>query len=187
MIGWEGNFGGVKSMFKKVFSIFFVFLLVLVFVVGVQAANTEQLSVGVEPQNGFWEGWKIYDTDRLSNSYGSWKDGPSGWGPSEITLTNSYSVSHSFSGTLYVSQGAVEAAVGYQISGTYTYSTSYKVSPPEGEKWQIIFREVYKRHKVTQRKYVHLDGQDIWTNEYAYVYTKGFLTWDYDYKIIDYR
>lgn len=157
--------------------------------VDTHVVNAETNSTGsiITPQDSYWTGWKIYSKTQLSNSYGTWKDGPSGWGPGTLTLSNGYSVTHSYSGTLVVSKSSVEASVGYAISGSYTYTASYSVNPPCGEKWKITFREVYKNHKVTQRKYEHIDGQDYWLNEYAYVYTKGFLTWDYDYKVIDNR
>jgi hypothetical protein len=154
-----------------------------------QAASAKENSPNgvITPEGAYWEGWKIYSKTQLSDVYGSWINGPSGWGPGTLGWSQSIGVTNTYSGTLKVSKGSVDASVGFNISTSYTRTASYSVTPPSNQQWTIIYRKRYDKWKVTQRKYYHLDGRDYWYNTYEYVYPQKFDNFSYDYKITGYR
>jgi hypothetical protein len=131
---------------------------------------------------GYYYAWKIYSKAKLSDVYGPWWNGPSGWGPGNITLSDGKSVSNSYTGTLKVSKSKVDASVGFNISTTYSRTTSYSVPVPSGKEYTIIYRRRYDKWKVVQRQYMHVDHTNKWTNNYATIYPKKFDFFSYDWK-----
>ncbi|MGO5013368.1 hypothetical protein ACTQ5K_16095 [Niallia sp. Sow4_A1] len=142
---------------------------------------------GITPNAYMFTEWRIYSKSQLSDVYGSWIAGPSGWGPSRLSWSDRIGVSNSYTGTLKVSKSAVDASVGFSISTSYTKTATYSVEPPSNQEWTIMYRKRYDKWKVTQRTYRHEGSTHYWTSDYAYVYPKKFDNFSYDYNVTDTR
>ena len=72
--------------------------------------------------------WNIVQKSRVSNEYGSWRYGPSGYGKGTITLTNSTSsgitVTNTISGS-FTSIATISASLGVSINQAIAHSVSY--------------------------------------------------------------
>jgi hypothetical protein len=116
----------------------------------------------------------------VGQSYGSWINGVSGSGPSNLTLSKGVSVSHTYSGTLTATKSAVSAAVGFSISKTWSTNASYSVNVPKGQRYMIQYRKVYKKYKVGQKAYIN----STYTGQTKYVYPKKYSHLEYRWKRI---
>lgn len=131
--------------------------------------------------------WKVTSKTTVGHPYGSWRNGPSGKGPSTLSLTNSsgcnLSVSNTISGS-YTSVADISNALNVSIGVSIEHSASYSVKPPKGKRYQIIYRPQYKKVKVIQTKYYRIDGYDTKTSDTKVSYVKIFENWDYSWKEI---
>ena len=129
-------------------------------------------------------GWEIYSKKAISTHYGAWRDGPSGRGPSRLSINSSTTFNRAFtnsiSGSYPIGEGQVGASLGVTIGKAKTYGTSYSIKIPKGKRQQIIFRSVYKRYEVKQRYY----AKGTLTGKKATCYVDVFSHWDYDFKNI---
>ncbi|HHW95439.1 MAG TPA: hypothetical protein GX736_05900 [Mogibacterium sp.] len=131
--------------------------------------------------------WKVTSKKVASYPYGGWRKGPSGKGPAKISLTNSqgynYSVTNTISGS-YTSVATIESALNVTIGKAKTYSASYSVNVPKGNRYQIIYRPQFKRYKVVQTQYYRIDGYSTKTGKTKTCYVKIFSNWDYSWNKI---
>ncbi|MCA5013633.1 MULTISPECIES: hypothetical protein [unclassified Enterococcus] len=128
--------------------------------------------------------WSIESKTSAGNTYGPWRNGPSGKGKATLSATNSNtsnrSVSASISGDYPIGKGKIGSSVGVTIGESKTYGVSYSRVIPAGKKEQIIFRPVYKMTKVKQRQYV----AGAKTNTVKTATVKSFSHWEYSFKSI---
>ncbi|HEX9034307.1 MAG TPA: hypothetical protein VF834_20880 [Streptosporangiaceae bacterium] len=59
------------------------------------------------------------------------------WGPGTLSMTRTETIANSFSSSYTVSADAVSATVGFSVTQTYSVGTSYSISVPANQKWQI--------------------------------------------------
>ncbi len=145
----------------------------------------EEIPSSITPDgNNYWEEWRVWSVWQLNDVSGPWLDGPIGDGPGTVTLSQSTTVSNSFSGTLRVTKGNLDASVGFNTTASWSQTASYSVTPPAGQRWQIIYRGIYEMWEVTQRNAVRLDGQWYWTNQFAYVYAYRWKTWQFSWRVL---
>lgn len=133
--------------------------------------------------------WRIDSKTVVStNNYGSWRNGPSGKGPSSLTVNSSTSINRTFtnslSGSAKVSTGSIGASLGVSLGVTKNYGTSYTIKVPKGAKRQIIFRPRYKTIKIVQRQWEQRQpgGKVTGTSKTVAAYVNVFENWDYSYK-----
>lgn len=133
----------------------------------------------------YWE--NTYDF--YSYGYGSWRNGPSGRGPSSLSVSHADSTTYNFNFTNSISGkffniGKIASALDIEIGVEKTYGTNYSVSVPSGKKYQLIFRPHYRVIKVTQTQFLRMDGYTTKTGAVNVSYVKIFENWDFDWKII---
>lgn len=126
--------------------------------------------------------YKITSKTVSGYAYGGWRQGPSGWGISHLTLNNSTATSISFqtsiSGSYPIGKGQIGSSLGVTIGKTSQYGTSYSYDIPKGEHAQIIYRSHYKIIKVVQREYINGFASQTYKTAYVHV----FVNWDYNHK-----
>lgn len=120
--------------------------------------------------------WVVKQTSGPSTVYGSWKTIASGWGPGSLSKTVSETRSNSYTGTLSASKSAVNAAVGFNITGSKTVSVTYSGSIKAGKQGFLQTRPVYKKYTVKQ-EYIKLGK----VQQTKYVYPRKF--WITDHRI----
>lgn len=118
--------------------------------------------------------WKISSTSGPTTTYGSWTTEASGKGPGTLSQTVSKTVSNGYSGTLSVTESALTAAVGFDVSTSKTVSNTYSGEVASGKTGKLQVRPVYNRYAVKQ-EYVKLGKV---TNT-SWVYPKKFTHLDY--------
>lgn len=134
--------------------------------------------------------WVVKSKSVDRYEHGGWRNGPSGKGPSTLSINSGYSINRSFTNTVTGSTPAgvstIGSSVGVTIGSAKTYGTSYSISIPKGAHRQIIFRSVYKVYKVVQRKHERITGMsyDKALNQYKTAYVTKFDHWDYSWKNI---
>ncbi|QSQ09585.1 hypothetical protein H0A61_01960 [Koleobacter methoxysyntrophicus] len=131
---------------------------------------------------GYWEYWKVVEVGSQYWTYSSWEIGASGTGykGDSIAYGEQKSWSSTYSGTLKCSKNEIEASVGYSFTNSGSQWASYTAYfEYDGQYIEIQVRSVYKTKSVKQQKWIHNDGYDVPTGEYAYVYPKGWDHWDY--------
>lgn len=98
-------------------------------------------------------------------TYGGWRNGIEGTGSkagSTMTLSKRVSVSNSYSGSLAVSKGYLDAVVGYNTTATKETTASYTTTLRPGKKSVIQFRQVNK--KQTWKQTTIISGRVTSTN-----------------------
>lgn len=114
--------------------------------------------------------WRIKSTSGPARVYDGWRTHASGWGPGSLSRTVTATHSNSYSGTLSVSKSVVDAAVGFNITSSFSNSITYSGNIASGKLGYLQTREVYDRYTVTQQ-YIKL-GSVIDTK---YVYPRKYL------------
>lgn len=144
-------------------------------------SNSGNVDSTVQPQTHWVPQWKVDSTSYYTYSYGAWRNGPSGKGPSTLTISDSdtynFQVTNTISGS-YGNLKVIEASLGVTIGRAITHSDSYSHEVPAGKRQQIIYRPGFEVHKVVESKYTQF-GKKLETRT-SYVYI--FDSWDFSYK-----
>lgn len=131
--------------------------------------------------------WNIVQKSRVSNEYGSWRYGPSGYGKGTITLTNSTSsgitVTNTISGS-FTSIATISASLGVSINQAIAHSVSYSHYIPAGQHHQIIYRPYFAVYKVVQKQYYVDHGSSVPTGNTKTCYVRVWINWDYSWRNI---
>lgn len=108
--------------------------------------------------------WKIESKELVDNSvYGAWTTVdevvvPKKDAPMNIKCKGSIKYSHSISGTLQVSKGAIESSLGFKLSETNEVSTSITKEKAGAGTWYFKLRPVKYKYKIVQRLYKVVPG-----------------------------
>ncbi|AEC52353.1 hypothetical protein PNA2_1438 [Pyrococcus sp. NA2] len=156
-------------------------ILVWVLIIGtVGLVNARPTNNEILPQDGggYWELWKVESVEEIGSTYGEWTtlDETMGYAGQTYSFTTQVSWSHKVSGSLMVTYKMLSAALGFDVleSGTVQVTISGKFEH-DGQKIAFQVRPKYMRHKVVQRKYIHIDGQNYPTNERRTLWVDEFL------------
>ncbi|MCD6156002.1 MAG: hypothetical protein J7J32_03030 [Candidatus Atribacteria bacterium] len=161
--------------------------------VGVTAgsAMAEPIESGqVKPQDagGYWEIWKVEEVEDLGITYGSWitLDEAVGYAGQEYSFSTWVSWSHKISGTVMVTYSVLSAALGFDVlaSGAVQVTISGEFEH-DGQVVAFQVRPKYNEYRVTQRKYIHIDGQNYPTDEIEKVWVKKFLLYQKQAKLLN--
>jgi len=148
--------------------------------------ETEEETTEIQPMSsigGYIDGWRIASTSYTGETYGTWRDCSATLDPGLLGCSRTVTVSNSFSGSLAVTRGRVEAALGFEISVVYQTTASYSNYVPARTK--IQFREVYDNYSVKQnlvRSYL-ITGK-TYILDTKYVYPKKFS--HFEFRVIRY-
>ena len=108
-----------------------------------------------------FDSWKIKNVKKQDGDY-YFPDSPlvSDWayGPSEFKQIYKESVSASFSSSVGVKASVVEAAVGFDVSGSKEFSREYNVKVPSGKKVNIKVYGMYEKYTFDVYKNDKYDG-----------------------------
>lgn len=131
--------------------------------------------------------WKVTDKQVISYPYGSWRNGPSGTGPSTLSFTSSDSTKFSIKVTntitgSYNDLAGIEKSFGVEIGTAISHSVTYTITIPSGKRQQIIYRPRYKKYKVTQTQFFVDHGISSSTGKMQTSYVNVFDSWDYSVK-----
>lgn len=136
--------------------------------------------------DGHYE-WKVAEINRLSDTYGAWRDGPSGYGAGTLTLTDDSStgttVTNTISGT-YTSLATISAALGVSINHIKSYPVSYSHYVPSGQHHEIIYRPRFAVYQVIEKYYYVDHGTEAPTGETKTCYVHAYLSWDYGWRTL---
>lgn len=123
--------------------------------------------------------WIVTSKTNLGTSYGSWRSGPSAYGPGgTLTISKSVAASNAISGS-YSTKADISLALGFSIGvsfGTTVSSTSPTL--PAGHH-EYRYRERYTQYKVVQTQYTRLDGKNYPTGKTQTCYVYKFQNWDF--------
>lgn len=153
---------------------------------GILIPITEPKYDEVTPMMANHYSYKITKKEVWGRGWGSFRNGPSGRGPSTLSINQSKTLNRSFTNTLSgefpIGKGKIGTSLGVEIGVAETYGTSSSIPVEAGKRKQIIYRPEYVQYRVTQRMYVN----GIATNVYKYAYVNVFEDWDYDWKYLAY-
>jgi len=147
-------------------------LLVGLLIIGTTAgiAGAQPIGSGqIKPQDagGYWTVWKVESVSYLGEyfdpSLTSCASTPpeGGVAGDYVVCANSVTVSNRYYGELRVSIDALNAAVGFDITQSFTQTAGYlAIVQYDGQYVEIFYGNVYDKYKVIQRLYEHIDGQD---------------------------
>lgn len=144
---------------------------------------------GARVVSSYYYYWQIYSKTKV-NTYGAWRNGPSGKGPAKLTLNNSTSSGISYnnnvSGSYPVGIGSLSANLGFQVTKSNSQSVSYMISIASGQRKRIIYRPRLERYTVNQRLYKvdSWKGTKTYTGMTQTAYVNKFVGWDYSWKYI---
>lgn len=181
---------------KKLRVLSIIFIITLLSSISVFADTTEMPSLNKDipsveiPQTTRIDGyyvWKIVQKSRVSNEYGSWRYGPSGYGKGTITLTDGTSSGTSVTNTIsgsYTSIATISASLGVSINESASHSVSYSHSIPAGQHHQIIYRPCFVVYKVVEKQYYVDHGSSVPTGDTKTCYVRIWINWDYSWRNI---
>ncbi len=109
--------------------------------------------------------WRIKSTSGPVRAYGGWTTHATGWGPGSLARTITSSHSNSYTGTLGASKSAVSAAVGFNITQSFSNTITYTGTIKSGKLGYLQTREVYDRYTVVQQ-YIKLGS--VTSTKYVY-------------------
>jgi len=162
---------------KKVLSI--TMILVFLFSMSMSVYANPKSETEIEPQSAYWEYWEIEDTIKHydTREVGDWELAFVGQPAKEAgetqTATGSITREIAVTGTVSVGFDDIEVAAGVTIGdaiekGGYTTSRPLEV----GEYIKGYIRSIVDRTKIIQRKYIHMDGQNIKTSTTSTAYVE---------------
>lgn len=76
----------------------------------------------------------------------------------------------------------ISQSFGVTFGKSYTKTSSYSITVPQGQTRRIIYRPYYKKYKVIERKYYRMDGKSHKTSETKTSYVYIFQDWDCNWK-----
>ncbi len=118
----------------------------------------------IEPKTDGYYVWEITSKNFQGETYGSWKevcreytDGTSTSTLSAVLMTT---VSNTYTGSLEVPLGKLNAYIGFEIGDAWEESASKSESLAGKAKgtWAIEWRPIYDSYDVTQTRYYVIDG-----------------------------
>lgn len=126
---------------------------------------------------GYWEYWE-YESKRLNiSSYAltNWetcyRGEPAKRKGETQTVSASLSGQASLSGTVKIPTSVIDAQLGFTIGKSYSAGGSTTSAPLDVGEYIIGYRRLMaSRSSVLQRKWIHMDGQKIKTNQTATAY-----------------
>ena len=143
-----------------------------------------RLQSEIKGQDG-WSYWKI-ESKKVVNStyYGSYRTVGSATvrkkdAPQTITASGSSTFGHQISGSVKVTYGVLESTVGFERSFSQKESISITKRNAKAGTYLLQIRGVYRRYKVKQQKYFHIDGHNIKMGKPVYCYVNVYRYKDY--------
>lgn len=126
---------------------------------------------------GYWEYWE-YESKQLnisSDPFTNWQvcyNGQPATRKGETqTASASLSATASISGTVKIPTGVINAELGFTIGGSYSVGGSTTSAPLDVGDYIIGYARIMaNKSSVLQRKWIHMDGQNIKTSETATAY-----------------
>lgn len=172
---------------KKIIAILMATMLVMTLSMSAFAdvKETENTTRGA-----YWEYWEVEDVyeNYTTKALGSWKlcfvGEPAKRDGETQTASATLSVEASVGGSVKVPLKVIEANIDFNIGASYSVG-GYTTSPSldKGDYVKGYARPVANVSKLIQRKYIHMDGQNISTNTkataYAYEPTAVNIRLDY--------
>lgn len=176
----------MKTMKLKKSKILLIAMLIVIIIPGnILAYENLDIKQEIMPRADGTYSWAVTSKTIDGSQYGPWRDGPSGRGPSTISLTNSSgyntSVTNTISGS-YNSIAAISASLNVTINKSTSYSANYSVQVPSGSIYQIIYRPKYNVYKVVESEYYNIDGYKTITGKTKISYVNVFSNFDYSWK-----
>lgn len=139
----------------------------------------EEIEENVQPQGNGYYSWSL--SKKLVNKEykGSYKTVGSATvlakdAPQDITVTGSRTYTHQVSGTVMVSKKTLESCVGFSYSYSKTQGLSITKRNASAGTYLGQSRGVYKRYKITQQRYYHLDGTKTKYGDPHYCYVNVY-------------
>lgn len=131
--------------------------------------------------------WKITSKSVYRRKFGSWREGPSGKGPGDLSINESNTINRNFtasiSGKYPIGVGAIGSSLGVDIGKSDTYGTSYRINLKENEIKTIIFRPKINVYKVVQTKYkINMLSGKMTPIREEVAYVDVFNNWDYSWR-----
>lgn len=130
-----------------------------------------------------WSPWQVKGKSNLGTAYGAWKFGVEGRGGSgaKLTLSRSYSVSDTLTGSIKAPVSSIDASVGFSTGKSFSRTATYTIDAPSSSKiYEIVVRNKYNKYKVNQERYYQVNG-DIISKETAIAYANKFIGFGYDW------
>jgi hypothetical protein len=144
---------------------------------------TDNTEYGIQPHTDGYYYWAVESKTNQGTVYGSWRLGPQGAGPGNVTVNKTDTVTNTISGS-YTSVGDISASLGVSIGKSQSYSVSYSLQVPTGKTYQIKYRPLYTKYKVVQRQYYKIDGYSSPTSNTKTCYVQAFYDWGFDYNVV---
>ncbi|BAA30992.1 hypothetical protein [Pyrococcus horikoshii] len=163
---------------KKLYILFVVLLVVGTITQVVVAQTISSRKVAPQDAAGYWEFWKVENVKYLGVTYGPWKTLKEvyGYAGQEYSFSSWIAWSHKISGSVMVAYSMLSATLGFDVTATgvvkVTISGKFE---HDGQVIAFQIRPKYEEYEVTQRKYIHIDGQDYPTEEREKAWVKKFL------------
>lgn len=176
-----------SELMKKLVAVLMSTMLLMMFTMG-SFADVKDMDMGT--RGTYWEYWeveKVYKNDDVE-PIGSWElcfvGEPAKRDGETQTASASLSVDASLGGSVKVPVKVIEANIDFSIGGSYSVG-GYTTSSPlnKGDYIKGYARPVANVDKLIQRKYIHMDGQNIKTNTTAtaYAYKPTAVNVDIEY------
>ncbi|WP_053217692.1 hypothetical protein [Virgibacillus senegalensis] len=152
------------------------------------STDSKEVEGEITPNQLYEYKWVVTSTSVVSNSFGSWRVGPTGHSPGTLSVNESTTLNRSYtntiSGNYSIGKSAIGSSLGVTIGKSQTHGTSYTISLSTGQTKTIIVRPKIKRYKVISTYYRYPVGttgsRKAIKTETAYVNT--FNGWDYNWR-----
>lgn len=131
--------------------------------------------------------WAISSKSKVRMDFGSWRDGPSGKGPANLSINQATNLDRSFTASLTgeypVGKGTIEASLGITIGTSKSYGTTYDIDIPSDTIRTIIYRPKIDVYEVTQTYYrMNSITGELTSMDKKVATVEAFNNWDYSWR-----
>ena len=100
--------------------------------------------------------WEVVSKTLTGIVYGTWRDGPSGYGPATLSFNDSTFVDRSVTNTIsgsYPGLASIQNSLNITIGVSNAPNISYSLQIPADKHEQILYRPCYNVYKIAEQQF----------------------------------
>ncbi|MBJ7967900.1 hypothetical protein [Bacillus cereus] len=136
--------------------------------------------------DGYWTTWEVQSKEKAGLEYGPWVrvgEARGKSGGASLTISDSRSVSNTYSGNLKIPIRDLEGTLGFTFGNTFTRTATYNISVTDPNKvYYVDSRNIYQKYNVKQKSEYKVMREVIKTDTQTVV-AKEFTAFGYNWGV----
>ncbi|WP_410491873.1 hypothetical protein QMA40_30240 (plasmid) [Bacillus thuringiensis] len=136
--------------------------------------------------DGYWTTWEVQSKEKAGLEYGPWVrvgEARGKAGGASLTISDSRSVSNTYSGNLKIPIRDLEGTLGFTFGNSFTRTATYNISVTDPNKvYYVDSRNIYQKYNVKQKSEYKVMREVIKTDIQTVV-AKEFTAFGYNWGV----